>query len=178
MQGRPVDVAVAVFTRADGCVLLGRRPDSKVYAGYWEFPGGKVDPGETTRQALQREANEELAVEIEEAYPWITREFTYPHATVRLHFYRVRRWRGEVRATEHQALAWRRPDAVDVAPLLPANLAVLRGLSLPHEYAISQAGELGIEPFLLRLRARLEQGLALIQIREPELSREQTARRC
>ena len=91
----PVEVAVAVLIRMDGRVLLARRPAGKVYAGYWEFPGGKVEPGESVRDALEREIREELAVEVERAHPWITRVFTYPHATVRLHFYRVLAWRGE-----------------------------------------------------------------------------------
>ena len=171
----PVDVAVAVLSRDDGRVLLARRPASKVYAGYWEFPGGKVEPDEPVDDALAREVREELGAEIERAFPWITRVFTYPHATVRLHFYRVLAWRGEPRAVEHEALSWERPGSVMVAPLLPANGPVLRGLMLPHEYAISRAGELGVEPFLEHLRARLAQGLRLVQVREIAFSREQMA---
>src|SRR5437899_2579653 len=89
MMSAPVDVAVAVLIRSDGAALLARRPESKVYSGYWEFPGGKVEPGEPIRDALVREIREELGVEIARAYPWITRVFVYPHATVRLHFHRV-----------------------------------------------------------------------------------------
>src|SRR6266581_1136555 len=137
----PVDVAVAVLIRSDGAALLAQRPASKVYSGYWEFPGGKIEPGEPVAEALGREIREELGIEIERAYPWITRVFTYPHAKVRLHFYRVHAWRGEPRALEHQAIAWQRPDAIDLAPLLPANGPVLRSLLLPAEYAITRAGE-------------------------------------
>jgi 8-oxo-dGTP diphosphatase len=175
----PVDVAVAVLIRSDGAVLLAQRPVGKVYAGYWEFPGGKIEPGEPPVDALRREIREELGVEIELAYPWITRVFTYPHARVRLQFYRVYRWRGEPRTLEHQALAWQLPGEVDLEPLLPANGPVLRGLQLPAEYAITQAGELGVEPFLSRLEARLRGGLKLVQVREKTLGREnaQFARR-
>ena len=165
----PVDVAVAVLVRSDGAVLLAQRPVSKVYPGYWEFPGGKIEPGEPLVDALRREIREELGIEIERAYPWITRIFVYPHAKVRLHFYRVNAWRGEPRALEHQALAWQPPDAVKLDPLLPANGPVLRSLILPPEYAITRAGELGIGPFLSRLEARLRGGLKLIQVREKTL---------
>jgi 8-oxo-dGTP diphosphatase len=171
----PVEVAVAVLIRPDGYVLLARRPPGKVYAGYWEFPGGKMEPGESVHAALVREIREELAIEIQHAHPWITRLFTYPHATVRLHFRRVLAWRGEPHAVEHDGLSWERPDSVAVAPLLPANGPVLKALLLPQEYAISQAAELGVERFLGRLRARLEQGLRLVQVREPEFSRAETA---
>jgi 8-oxo-dGTP diphosphatase len=170
----PVDVAVAVLIRSDGAALLAQRPASKVYSGYWEFPGGKIEPGEPVAEALKREIREELGVEVERAFPWITRVFTYPHAKVRLHFHRVYAWRGEPRALEHQALAWQRPDAVKLDPLLPANGPVLRSLMLPAEYAITHAGEFGLEPFLMRLEARLQGGLKLIQVREKNLARQAT----
>ena len=165
----PVDVAAAVLIRSDGATLLAQRPDGKAYAGYWEFPGGKAEPGEPVAEALRREIREELGVEIERAYPWITRVFVYPHATARLNFHRVFAWRGEPRALEHKALAWQRPEAIAVAPLLPANGPVLRSLLLSPEYAITRAGELGVEPFLLLLEARLRGGLKLIQVREKTL---------
>jgi 8-oxo-dGTP diphosphatase len=167
----PLDVAVAVLLRSDGAALLARRPESKVYSGYWEFPGGKVEPGEPVTDALRREIREELGIEIGRAHPWITRVFVYPHATVRLHFHRIYAWRGEPRALEHQAIAWQRPEAVELAPMLPANGPVLRALSLPAEYAITRAGELGEELFFLRLEARLRGGLRLVQVREKELAR-------
>ena len=169
-----VDVAVAVLLRPDGTFLLAQRPRGKVYAGYWEFPGGKVEPGESVAVALKREIREELGLEIERAYPWITRIFTYPHATVRLHFHRVFAWRGEPCAVVHQALSWQRPDSIAVEPLLPANGPVLRGLMLPDEYAITCAGSLGSERLLARLEARLRAGLRLIQVREKSFTREET----
>src|SRR3979490_1974066 len=179
----PVDVAVAVLIRSDGAPLLAQRPETKVYWGYWEFPGGKIEPGEPVPEALRREVREELGIEVERAYPWITRVFVYPHAILRLHFYRVYAWRGEPRAVEHQAIAWQRPDAIELGPLLPANGPVIRSLMLPAAprgrvfrslmlpagYAIRRAGELGFEPFLSRLEARLRGGLKLIQMREKTL---------
>ncbi len=162
----PVEVAVAVFQRPDGTVLLARRPSGKVYAGYWEFPGGKAEPGERMIDALRREIREELAVEIERAHPWITRVFVYPHASVRLHFHRVIAWHGEPEALEHDALAWQAPEAVAVAPVLPANGPVLKGLTLPWEYAITDAVAAGVDVFLRRLESRLRDGLRLVQLRE------------
>jgi len=168
----PVDVAVAVLIRSDGKVLLARRPATKIFPGYWEFPGGKVEPGEPVSVALARELREELGIEVERAHPWITRVFAYRHATVRLHFYRVYAWRGEPRALEHQAIAWQRPETPELVPMLPANGPVLRALSLPEDYAITRAAELGEKVFFQRLEARLRNGLGLVQVREKSLSRD------
>ncbi|HKW38132.1 MAG TPA: Nudix family hydrolase [Burkholderiales bacterium] len=167
----PVDVAVAVLIRLDGTVLLARRPPGKVYPGYWEFPGGKVEPGEPIAAALAREVREELGVGVERAHPWITRVFVYAHAIVRLHFHRVYAWSGEPRALEHQALAWQLPDTPELVPMLPANGPVLRALSLPDEYAITCAS-LGEKVFFSRLEARLRNGLRLVQVREKDLGRD------
>jgi 8-oxo-dGTP diphosphatase len=162
-----IEVAAGVLLHADGAFLLARRPAGKVYAGYWEFPGGKVEPGEPPAQALARELHEELGIEIAEAYPWLTRVFTYPHGTVRLRFYRILSWQNEPHPREDQAIAWQRPEAPMAAPMLPANAPVLASLALPAEYAITAAGQLGTAPMLARLERALERGLRLLQIREP-----------
>jgi len=171
-----VDVAAAILTRPDGSFLLAQRPVGKVYADYWEFPGGKVEPGEPVARALERELHEELGVEVRRAYPWITRIFTYPHATVRLHFFRVVDWKGTPRCKEHQSIVWQRVDALTVSPLLPANAPVLRALSLPAEYAISNASGMGEARFLESLRRRLDGGLGLIQVRERSIPTAELAR--
>ena len=173
-----VEVAAAVLQRPDGSFLLAQRPPGKIWAGYWEFPGGKIEPGETPYHALVRELREELGIEAETAYPWITRVFTYPHATVRLHFFRVTEWRGELHPHEGQEFAWQFPlscggEQVPVSPMLPANAPILRSLELPALYAISNAAELGIEPFITRLEAKLGEGLRLIQLREKNLARDE-----
>ncbi|KQQ47214.1 CTP pyrophosphohydrolase [Duganella sp. Leaf126] len=123
---RPIDVAVGILMQANGDVLLGQRPAGKPYEGYWEFPGGKVDPGETIVQALQREFVEELGLTIVSAEPWCCVEHVYPHAHVRLHFFISRDWRGAPQGLEGQAFAWQ--GAVDVAPLLPATIPLIEWL--------------------------------------------------
>jgi len=164
-----VDVAVGVILRADGSFLLARRPPGKPYAGYWEFPGGKVEAGEPVAEALGRELQEELGIHPDLAYPWITQVFAYPHATVKLHFYRVVGWQGEPHPHEGQVLSWQRAEQVDVAPLLPANGPVLKALSLPPVYAISNAAELGTERFMQHLEPALQGGLRLLQVREKHM---------
>ncbi|MCX7891638.1 MAG: Nudix family hydrolase [Burkholderiales bacterium] len=174
-----VDVAVAVLVRADGAVLLAQRPEGKVYAGYWEFPGGKVEPGESVRAALERELVEELGVRPERAYPWVTQTFAYPHASVRLHFFRVTAWHGEPHGRENQRFAWSGPGGFDLEPMLPANAPLLRALAIPFEYGISNAAAVGSRAFLDALERRLAAGLRLVQIRDKSLApgdRERIAR--
>jgi len=165
-----VDVAAAVIFRDDGAFLLGRRPPGSIYEGYWEFPGGKVEAGETPRLALSRELHEELGIDVESAYPWIVREFIYQHAQVRLYFFRVLRWSGVLRDLQHDALAWQFAGQVDVAPLLPANAPVLAALDLPDFYAISHAAEIGVDAQLAALGRALDRGLRLVQLRESGLA--------
>jgi 8-oxo-dGTP diphosphatase len=200
-----VEVSAAVLQRPDGSFLLAQRPADKIWAGYWEFPGGKIEPGETAHHALVRELREELGIEVQTAYPWLTRVFTYPHATVRLNFFRVSEWSGELHPHEGQQFAWQAsptpalmehlairlsPHAdkslviprrereliggnISVSPVLPANAPIIRALEVPTLYAISNAAELGVEPFLGRLQARLDTGLQLVQLREKHLSHDE-----
>lgn len=169
MNSRPiVDVAVGVLRRADGRFLLASRPEGKPYAGYWEFPGGKLEPGEGVAHALARELHEELGVTIGAVLPWVVREFEYPHAHVRLHFCRVNDWRGELHPHEGQTLRFCTLDDLP-EPLLPATIPVLRWLALPEALAVTNAFELGVEVFLQRLKTRLGRGLRLLLFREPRL---------
>lgn len=163
-----VRVAAAVIVRADGCVLLAQRPPGKAYAGYWEFPGGKLERGETSREALARELHEELGIAVRRASPWLTQEFEYPHAHVELDFFRVEAWDGEPVGHDGQAFAWQDPQRIDVAPLLPANTRVLAALKLPPVYAITCAGDQGEIVFLERAVRALAAGVRLIQLREKE----------
>jgi len=154
------------MVRADGRVLLAQRLPGTPYAGYWEFPGGKREPGEAIRDTLRRELDEELGIEITQAAPWLVQHYTYPHARVELNFFRVLAWQGEPHGRDGQAIAWQMPGAFDVAPLLPANATILRALELPPVYAISMADELGEEVFLQRAQAAIRGGLRLLQLRE------------
>jgi 8-oxo-dGTP diphosphatase len=168
-EEKVIQVAAAVLVRPDGAFLLAQRPQGKVYAGYWEFPGGKIEPGEAAEQALARELQEELGIDIAAAYPWITRVFTYPHGTVRLNFFRIHEWKGEPHPREDQAISWQAIGAPLAAPMLPANAPVLASLALPAEYAVTDAAAYGVERMLAFLERRLEQGLKLVQVREPGL---------
>lgn len=125
----PVEVAVGVLIDADGRFLLTSRPPGKVYAGHWEFPGGKVEPGESIEQALRRELIEELGVTIGPAEPWKIELFDYPHALVRLHFCRVRQWSGDFEMREGQQMAWEQLP-VHSAPVLPGTVPVLGWLAV------------------------------------------------
>jgi 8-oxo-dGTP diphosphatase len=127
-EREPVDVAVGVLIDAEGRFLLTSRPDGKVYAGYWEFPGGKLEPGETVEEALRRELHEELGVHIGPVQPWKIERVDYPHARVRLHFCKVFAWQGVFEMREAQQMAWQSLP-VAVAPVLPGTLPVLRWLA-------------------------------------------------
>ncbi len=132
---RPVvEVAVGVLMNDVGAVLLGQRPVGKPYAGYWEFPGGKIESGETLFAALSRELLEEIDVLIEDAEEFMVLEHDYPHAYVRLHICLVKSWQGQPRGLENQALGWlniKDVDQIDIAgfdPVLPATLPILEKL--------------------------------------------------
>ncbi|MBA2672493.1 NUDIX domain-containing protein [Ramlibacter sp.] len=122
---KEVEVAVGVLIRGDGCFLLTSRPAGKVYEGYWEFPGGKVEAGETVEQALRRELQEEIGVTIGAVHPWRVELVDYPHALVRLNFCKVHEWSGAMHMREGQHFAW---EALPVAvkPVLPGTVPVLR----------------------------------------------------
>lgn len=127
---RPVDVAVGVLIDAEGRFLLTSRPAGKVYAGFWEFPGGKLEPGESVEQALARELHEELGVTLDPAAitRWREQLVDYPHALVRLHFCRVTAWQGELQMREGQSASWQRLP-VQVEPVLAGTLPVLQWLA-------------------------------------------------
>ena len=167
---RPVDVAVGVVVRGDGAVLLGQRPTGKPYAGWWEFPGGKLEAGESVHEALVRELDEELGLRVRASCPWVVRRFVYPHATVLLHFRRVFDYAGTPESREGQAFTWLQPGAIDVAPLLPATVPVIAWLGLPAECLRSCAATVGPEAFVSALGARLRAGWrGLLLLDEPGL---------
>ena len=124
-------VAVAIIERVvDGeyQVLFAQRPVGKAYAGYWEFPGGKIEANETVIEALIREIDEELGIQIHSATLWRSERFSYEHAHVELNFCRSGDWSGEPHGREGQAFAWQAPNAINLAPLLPALQAAESGV--------------------------------------------------
>ena len=177
IEAKLTRVSAAVIFRDDGReYLLAQRPPGKAYAGYWEFPGGKVETGESFAQALVRELQEELGMTVTAMTPWITRHFVYPHARVEIRFFRVTAWTGDLHPHEHTDTAWLETcgmaggkdlEQMPVSPVLPANTSILRALALPSVYAVTNAGAVGIDAELARIaRARP----MLVQVREKTLS--------
>jgi 8-oxo-dGTP diphosphatase len=131
-ERKVVDVAVGVLMQGDQ-FLLTSRPEGKVYAGYWEFPGGKLEACESVEQALRRELQEELGITIGAAPTWKTQMVDYPHALVRLHFCKVIHWVGELQMREGQSHAWQTLP-VDVVPVLPGTVPVLGWLAEERQF--------------------------------------------
>jgi 8-oxo-dGTP diphosphatase len=127
LSASPIDVAVGILMKPNGDILLGQRPEGKPYAGYWEFPGGKVEKDEAILDALKREFVEELGIRVLSGEPWCGVEHIYPHAHVRLHFYIIRDWQGEPQSLEGQNFAWQGHLAVE--PLLPATVPLIEWLN-------------------------------------------------
>ncbi len=138
---RPVvEVAVGILLRDDGSFLLTSRPPGKVYEGYWEFPGGKLEAGESVIDALRRELQEELGIGVTQAAPWRTEMVDYPHALVRLHFCKVLAWTGTLAMQEGQRCAWQQLP-VQMAPVLPGTVPVLAMLAQERGFtAATHAG--------------------------------------
>ena len=123
-----VEVAVGVLIKADSSFLLTSRPRGKVYESYWEFPGGKLEAGESVAQALRRELLEELGIVVADVQRWREELVDYPHALVRLHFCKVLAWSGELQMREAQLHSWQQLP-VQVAPVLPGTVPVLQWLA-------------------------------------------------
>lgn len=123
-------VVCAILIDQEGKCLLSSRPDGKVYAGWWEFPGGKMEAGETVEETIEREMREELGLVVKEVAPWVTLTHVYPHATVKLHFVRAWHWEGVPRSMEHQQFGF---FAVDQwpSPVLEASQPIAKWLRLP-----------------------------------------------
>lgn len=174
-----VRVAAGLIFDHRGRLLLGQRPDGKAWPGWWEFPGGKIEAGESIQQALIRELDEELGIQVKTVYPWVTYIHDYPKNTVELSFCQVYDWQGTPFGREQQALDWVDPNAIrldeseyPIAPgggsLLPAALPPLRWLRISNKYRISQIQKPeNLDHWLEKLRQELGQGLRMVQFREP-----------
>jgi 8-oxo-dGTP diphosphatase len=161
---------VGIVADARGHYLVAQRPAGKPSAGKWEFPGGKIEPGESTVQALTRELDEELGIELVSARPLIRIRHEYPDKRVLLDVWRVCSYRGRPHGREGQALRWLGLDALPELDLLQANGAIVRALRLPPLYAITAAQRYGIEATLTGVQRALNAGLRLVQIREKHLA--------
>jgi 8-oxo-dGTP diphosphatase len=128
-----IQVAVGVLVRADGAFLLTSRPEGKAYAGYWEFPGGKLEVGETIEEALRRELQEEIGITIQSCELWRTERIDYPHALVQLNFCKVTQWAGELQMLESQSCTWQQLPVL-VTPVLPGTVPVLQWFAQERSY--------------------------------------------
>jgi 8-oxo-dGTP diphosphatase len=137
-----IEVAAGILVDDGDRVLLMQRLPGKHLAGLWEFPGGKLEPGETIEEALARELNEELGVEVLASAPLISLPWRYPEKTVRLHALRVTAWHGEPRPREGHPLKWIAPRDMDIAAMPPADAPIVTALRLPPYYAIVASGAL------------------------------------
>jgi 8-oxo-dGTP diphosphatase len=174
---RPVvHVAVGVVFRDDGAVLLADRPAGKPYAGYWEFPGGKVEPGESVAHALTRELDEELGIQVTSSTPWITLDFDYPHAYVRLYFRWVTEWSGQLRSREGQRWQFSLPGTTPPDPLLPAAIPIWQHLAQPRVCVFSPRTSTALTDSLAWLDAALARGARLLVWDESQLGHEENCR--
>jgi len=162
-------VMAGVLMDAEGRVLLAQRPPGKHLAGCWEFPGGKLEPGESAHDGLVRELVEELGIEVEPGEPLVRIPWAYGERCLLLDARLVRRWRGDPAALEHTAIRWVDPRATDLGGLAPADRAILQALRLPHRYPITPAD---VPPGAHAacagmLRGALTRGERLLQLRLP-----------
>jgi 8-oxo-dGTP diphosphatase len=173
LVGRPVvDVAVGVLRTPDGRVLLAQRRAGRDAAGYWEIPGGQVEPGESAAQAAARELLEEVGVHALDLAPWRVYEHDFPSKRVRLHWFHVRRWSGEPNGREGQRVAWVDPACPSVGPLLPSNELAFATLALPELVAVARVGRAPGAPddVLASIPSLVADGLRLLIVRAPELA--------
>ena len=169
-QRPPTEVAVGVVWHDDGSVLLADRPAGKPYPGYWEFPGGKLEAGESPGDALNRELHEELGIEVQSSIPWFKLEFSYPHAFVRLHFRRVFDWKGAIHGREGQQWGFFRPGTLPPGALLPAAVPVWRTIGLPGTCVRSPGRLRSRAEALDWLHAALDRGASLFLWDEADLA--------
>ena len=169
----PVHVAVGVLRRADGAVFAAQRLPGRHLGGQWEFPGGKLEPGETARAALERELREEVGVEVLDARPLIRFPCEYPDRRVKLEVFEVSAWRGRPHGREGQAIDWVAPGGLSRLDLVAGAVPIVAAIGLPSLYLITPEPAADFEA---RLRARLAAGIRLVQLRAKSLPPDALAR--
>jgi 8-oxo-dGTP diphosphatase len=174
LSDRPhIHVVAGILRDADGRVLLAQRPLGKQLAGLWEFPGGKVEPGEAAPAALIRELDEELGIQAQIGRPLIA----VPHGRIVLDVWEVSGFDGVPHSREGQTLAWVALQDIEARVMPPADRPVVAALRLPERYLISPtpiADE--TEAFLASIERAAQDGIRLIQLRLPQWERSQVAR--
>jgi 8-oxo-dGTP diphosphatase len=167
-----VHVVAGILARG-GRIFITRRPANTHQGGLWEFPGGKLAPGESARAALVRELHEELGIEVLAAEPFVHVRHRYPDKHVWLDVWRVLQYRGEPHGREGQAARWADPHTLSIAEFPAADRPILRRLQLPSLYAISDAARYGKTRFLWMLESALRAGVRLVQLREPAMRKDE-----
>ena len=174
---KKIEAAVGIIFNQSSHILMAERPKSKTWSGWWEFPGGKIELGESSLHALIRELKEEIGIVVHDAEKWIIRKYAYDNYDVTLHFYKVTKWSGKVEAKEQQRLSWVIPKQKLVTPVLPANELIFKAIPLPDVYAITNAFEYAGD-FLEQLKKKLNDGVKLLQIREKSMSKKNYVEFC
>jgi len=169
----PIEVSVGILVNTSNHVLMNQRTALQSWAGWWEFPGGKLEKKETPRQALDREIYEELGVEVLEAERWVTRRFEFEDTDVILYFFKILKWKGDASSKEGQLLSWEYFEKIDLSKVLPPNKFVPGAINLPDHYAITNLSETPLPLFIKQLENRIKNGTKLIQVREKHLSKEE-----
>lgn len=164
-----VPVAAGVLRKPDGRVLIAQRPAGKIAAGRWEFPGGKIEPGESAKAALKRELREELGIDVRQARPLIRIQHAYPERTVVLHTWLITDWSGDPHGREDQALNWVLPARIWDFDLLEADAPIVNALKLPEELPVSPDLD-SISGLCAWLDHPLRLGCRLMRLRAPRLS--------
>lgn len=169
-------VVAGVLRDPAGRILLAKRPQGKHLAGLWEFPGGKMEPEETVEEALRRELQEELGIEVLESLPLIEVHHAYPEKTIRLKIFEVVSYRGTPRGLEGQELGWWPPEMLEELPLPEADRPVVKAVQLPAFGVILE----GLDDYEGRFELLLDRGVRLIYLRArnrpPQAYRELTER--
>ena len=165
-----IQVVAGIIFDSKGRFLLARRPVGKVYEGFWEFPGGKIEKNEIASEALIRELQEELGITPKKMQSWVQKKFRYPHGDVCIEFFKVSDWTGELKPLENQKLHWQKLKCLDVAPVLEPNIPILKSLHLPDSYLITNLQSLGEAQFFENLSNAVTQAPQFIQVREKNLS--------
>lgn len=168
MSGKQIHVAVGVVENKQGEILIAKRPDHLHQGGLWEFPGGKLEQGESVLTALQREFLEEVALQIERSEPLIRIPYSYPDKSVLLDAQRVTAYQGEATGLEGQAIRWVNKDQLSQYEFPAANAPIIKAVQLPDTYLITGKYQDQTE-FLNRLEAALQGGIRLVQFRAGDL---------